>query len=98
LKKALHERDLRKRNYFSILLFVCTLIEPFLVDFFSWFCSHSVGAAERIFEIIDIAPLIPIQSLEGSIVPSSFAGNITLKDVTFSYASRPDCPVLKVCS
>lgn len=57
--------------------------------------AGAVGAAERIFEIIDITPLIPIQSTEGAIIPPSFAGNISLKDVTFSYASRPDSSVLK---
>jgi len=50
------------------------------------------GAAERVFELIDRDPAIPLE--EGD-RPASVEGRIELRGVTFAYPSRKDMPVLK---
>lgn len=49
---------------------------------------------ERIFEIIDTVPKIPIS--EGQL-GTKMRGEIEFKDVTFAYPSRTDKLVLDVC-
>lgn len=51
-----------------------------------------IGAAERIFELIDLEPRIPLSI--GKKVPSVF-GDITFENVAFSYPSRSEAPVLE---
>ena len=54
---------------------------------------HAVGAAERIFAIIDQKPEIrPPQAPEP--VPDVVAASVEFKNVSFSYPSRPDVLVL----
>uniref|UniRef100_A0A914DYJ7 Uncharacterized protein n=1 Tax=Acrobeloides nanus TaxID=290746 RepID=A0A914DYJ7_9BILA len=52
------------------------------------------GAAAAIYEIIDRAPEIDSQSTEGN-KPDNIKGRIQVKDVKFSYPTRPDIQVLK---
>uniref|UniRef100_A0A914CAD8 ABC-type xenobiotic transporter n=1 Tax=Acrobeloides nanus TaxID=290746 RepID=A0A914CAD8_9BILA len=52
------------------------------------------GAAAAIYEIIDRAPEIDSQSTEGD-KPDNVKGRIQVKDVKFSYPTRPDIQVLK---
>ena len=50
-----------------------------------------LGASSRIWELTDRLPSIP---LDGGLVPSSpLVGNITFKDVHFSYPTRSDVAV-----
>jgi ATP-binding cassette subfamily B (MDR/TAP) protein 10 len=55
--------------------------------------NKGVGSATRIWEIIDRQPLIPI---EGGLIPSlKPRGEISFKNVSFNYPSRPDANVIK---
>ena len=53
--------------------------------------SKAVGAAERIFELLDRAPAMG----KGGEKPSSTKGKLSFEDVSFAYPTRPDAPVLK---
>lgn len=63
-----------------------------LSSFFSEF-NKSLGAASRIWEILDREPTIP---LKGGIIPSEPPkGHILFKDINFSYPTREDLVVLQ---
>jgi ABC transporter fused permease/ATP-binding protein len=53
---------------------------------------RATGAAERVFELMDRAPTIPLD--EGA-RPAGVEGLIELRGVTFAYPSRKDVPVLR---
>src|SRR5690625_125419 len=50
------------------------------------------GAAQRVFEIIDATPSIP---LTGGLVPAHIQGDLRFRNVEFSYPTRPESPVLR---
>ncbi|XP_067128038.1 uncharacterized protein [Centruroides vittatus] len=52
---------------------------------------QAVGASFRIFELLDRRPIIPVKGGRTLISPE---GKVELKDVYFTYPSRPECPVL----
>ena len=54
---------------------------------------EAVGAAEKVFELIDRQPDIDHHS--GSDKPDKLNGVVEFRDVSFSYPSRPDVQVLK---
>lgn len=61
-----------------------------LGDVFSAFAA-ALGAADKVVELIQRLPQMPGP---GRLAPGSFAGHLELKDVEFSYPSRPDTRVL----
>ena len=61
-----------------------------LADVFSAFAA-ALGAADKVIELIQRLPKMPDP---GGLKPSSFSGHLELKDVEFSYPSRPDTRVL----
>ena len=74
---------------------VYTLVMAFalggLADLWADFMRAS-GAAERVFELLDRTPKVPI---EGGAKPASARGEVALKDVVFAYPSRPEIGVLQ---
>ena len=54
---------------------------------------EAVGAAEKVFELIDRQPEIDHHS--GSEKPDKLDGVVEFKNVSFSYPTRPDVRVLK---
>lgn len=52
---------------------------------------RATGASERVFEIIDKVPNIP---REGGTIPLQITGDIKLKNISFSYATRSDKKVV----
>jgi ATP-binding cassette, subfamily B, bacterial len=56
--------------------------------------NKTVGASERIFEILEETPEVTLAESERPIV-WPVQGNISYRDVHFSYPSRKDLPVLK---
>ncbi|XP_055487154.1 antigen peptide transporter 2-like [Leucoraja erinacea] len=54
--------------------------------------THSVGAAEKVFEYLDREPRV---HTDGTLVPESLQGHLEFKDVTFSYPAKPDVQVLQ---
>ncbi|KAG5680264.1 hypothetical protein PVAND_009783 [Polypedilum vanderplanki] len=55
--------------------------------------NKGIGSATRIWEIMDRQPLIPI---EGGLIPSlKPRGEISFRNVSFNYPSRPDATVIK---
>ncbi|CAG8746727.1 13545_t:CDS:10, partial [Gigaspora rosea] len=58
--------------------------------------SNSVGAAAKLFEVIDRVPTIDSTSPNGQIIQkSSSQGRIEFKNVSFHYPTRPDVQILK---
>jgi ATP-binding cassette subfamily B protein len=55
--------------------------------------SQASGAAERLFEILEIEPEIKAPPLP-EVLPVPARGEVTFKDVHFSYPTRADVPVL----
>ncbi len=51
----------------------------------------SLGASERVFELIDREPTV----VSGPTTPDSVQGHLKFQDVDFAYPTRPDHPVLK---
>lgn len=68
--------------YAMIVAFSVGALGSLFADF-----MRSVGAADRLFEILDRQPEI---SHEGGLVPDSCRGELMLDDVQFAYPTRPD--------
>jgi ABC transporter fused permease/ATP-binding protein len=62
-----------------------------LASLWSDFMS-AAGAGDRVFDLLDRTGAIP---LHGGETLSTVAGNISFKNVHFTYPSRPDSPVLR---
>ncbi|XP_060069104.1 ATP-dependent translocase ABCB1-like [Ylistrum balloti] len=56
--------------------------------------GNARGAAQKVFEIIELTSKIDPSSTEGK-MPDKFEGNIEFKDVEFEYPARPDAMVLR---
>lgn len=54
---------------------------------------QAVGAAEKVFELIDRAP--EIDQERGTSKPTKLQGTVEFKNVWFSYPTRPEVQVLK---
>jgi ATP-binding cassette subfamily B protein len=52
---------------------------------------RAAGAAQRVFELIDRAPAVPMR---GGAQPERVDGDVELDAVSFRYPTRPDVPVL----
>ena len=58
-----------------------------------WADFHrALGAAERVFELQDRVPRLPIG---GGVIPARVEGHLSLESIHFSYPARPDSPVLR---
>ncbi|CAE8626575.1 unnamed protein product [Polarella glacialis] len=56
--------------------------------------AQAAGAAQRVFDLLDISPDIPLD--EGvELQRESFLGRVVFEDVHFTYQSRPEKPVLR---
>ncbi|WFD21498.1 ABC-type xenobiotic transporter [Malassezia equina] len=55
--------------------------------------SFAQAAGGKVFEAIDREPMIDSASAEG-LRPSVCCGHLTVRDVSFTYPSRPDIPIL----
>src|SRR5215472_12781585 len=55
--------------------------------------AQASGAAERLFEILDVEPQIKAPS-RPLVLPTPARGAVEFKDVSFEYPSRPNAPVL----
>lgn len=53
----------------------------------------NVGAAEKVFSYMDRKPNLPEP---GTLAPPRLEGRVEFQDVSFSYPSRPEKPVLQV--
>lgn len=62
-----------------------------IADLFGDF-MRAAGAADRVFELIDREPAIP---LRGGRILERVEGRLELEEVSFRYPSRPDVPVLR---
>mmetsp|Transcript_3552 Transcript_3552/g.10095 ORF Transcript_3552/g.10095 Transcript_3552/m.10095 type:complete len:927 (+) Transcript_3552:105-2885(+) len=56
--------------------------------------AQAAGAAQRVFDLLDIHPDIPLQS-GVELSQENFCGDIQFANVAFSYQSRPNHPVLE---
>jgi ATP-binding cassette subfamily B protein len=65
-----------------------------LIDTMNQF-TRAAGAAQRVFDLMDTLP--DIDPSGGKPLPSPFEGNLSVEGVEFTYQSRPDSQVLKVC-
>jgi len=54
--------------------------------------SAAVGATERVFELLDRVPLVP---LDEGFVSDALKGDIVLSNVVFAYPARANAPVLR---
>nr|AAD53033.1 TAP1 protein [Oncorhynchus mykiss] len=53
---------------------------------------RAIGGSEKIFEYVDRQPQVPP---EGTLAPQNLEGHVEFKNVTFTYPTREDTPVLK---
>ena len=77
-------------SFLVYALFVATSLWT-LADLWADF-HRALGAAERVFELLDRVPRLPTQ---GGAVPARVEGHLSLESVRFSYPARPDVPVLR---
>jgi ABC-type multidrug transport system fused ATPase/permease subunit len=54
---------------------------------------NAAGASEKIFEYLDIKPTLQVAR---AYEPDTIQGAIEFRNVTFSYPTRPEAPILKV--
>jgi len=87
------EDKLSPGSLISFLLYTMTVAFTFatISTLFGDF-MQAVGAADRIFQLIDRRPAIPCS---GGDIPKKVIGEIQLINVTFTYPSRPETAVLK---
>ena len=81
-------------NVFTV--FVCVLVGSFRIGFAAPYLEAFTiarGAAAKIYEIIERVPQIDSSSAEG-ISPNRINASIKFKNISFSYPSRPDAPIL----
>jgi len=57
--------------------------------------QRAAGAAARIFELLQTESELPSQSNASISLPQPVKGDLTIQDLSFSYPSRPDRPVLR---
>ncbi|XP_033097909.1 ATP-dependent translocase ABCB1-like [Anneissia japonica] len=79
-----------------LTVFFCVMIGSFSLGNITPHLSSVAtarGAAYALFEIIDNVPSIDSSS-DGGLKPASLKGNIQVKNVNFSYPTRPDVQVL----
>ncbi|CAG8574146.1 4069_t:CDS:1 [Paraglomus brasilianum] len=58
--------------------------------------GHALGAAAKLYEVIDRVPKIDSESTAGTkLVKANVVGKIEFKNVDFHYPQRPDVPILK---
>ncbi|CAG8461734.1 6731_t:CDS:2 [Paraglomus occultum] len=58
--------------------------------------GHALGAAAKLYEVIDRVPKIDSESTEGmKLAKANVVGKIEFKNVDFHYPQRPDVPILK---
>ena len=57
-------------------------------------CAESLGACDRIFEVLDYQPRINRSSTDGK-SKESLSGDISVKDCSFAYPTKNDVTVLK---
>ncbi|MBM3239317.1 ABC transporter ATP-binding protein [Candidatus Poribacteria bacterium] len=76
----------------AFLMYVGMFYGPirFMSQLINW-CSRSLTAAERVFEILDIRP--EIRDIEGAMEMPQIQGRVEFRNVTFGY--EPNKPVLK---
>ena len=82
-------------NIFTI--FVCVLVGSFRIGFLAPYLEAFTiarGAAGKIYRIIERVPRIDSISENGK-KPGTISGSIKFRNVSFSYPSRPDTPILK---
>ena len=82
-------------NIFTI--FVCVLVGSFRIGFLAPYLEAFTiarGAAGQIYRIIERVPSIDSISENGK-KPGTISGSIKFRNVSFSYPSRPDTPILK---
>ncbi|KAL4629589.1 hypothetical protein GN956_G17023 [Arapaima gigas] len=53
---------------------------------------NSVSAASKVFEYLDRKPQV---SMDGTLQPETLRGHVQFRNLTFSYPTRPDRPVLQ---
>ncbi|MGH0151782.1 UNVERIFIED_CONTAM: hypothetical protein FKN15_025007 [Acipenser sinensis] len=75
--------DVRPRGFPLALVYICSNM------------LNSVGSAAKVFEYLDRRPLV---STDGSLQPETLRGHVQFKNVSFTYPSRPDMPVIKSIS
>ncbi|GLE05342.1 hypothetical protein PINS_up014355 [Pythium insidiosum] len=56
--------------------------------------AQAAGAAQEIFKILDTASAVDASKEDEGVVPASCEGAIEVRNVHFTYPSRPDAPVL----
>jgi len=78
---------------FILYCLIVAVSLAFLVGVWDEF-MQAVGAAERIFEVLDSEPTV-IDSLTPAVIETHTAGTIQFEHVSFSYPSRPDIDVLR---
>ena len=82
-------------NIFTI--FVCVLVGSFRIGFLAPYLEAFTiarGAAGKIYRIIGRVPKIDSISENGK-KPGAITGSIKFREVSFSYPSRPNVPILK---
>ena len=82
-------------NIFTI--FVCVLVGSFRIGFLAPYLEAFTiarGAAGKIYTIIGRVPKIDSISENGK-KPGAISGSIKFREVSFSYPSRPNVPILK---
>jgi hypothetical protein len=88
-----HHPTLPRQVFFSVVmgLMMVGQVAPNIGDFMS-----ARIAAARIFEVINRKAVIDASSPGGTkLVPSAVRGNISFRNVTFAYPSRPDQVILR---
>eukprot|EP00118_Oscarella_pearsei_P003549 m.14741 g.14741 ORF g.14741 m.14741 type:complete len:774 (+) comp25958_c0_seq1:25-2346(+) len=97
--KLLYKRETDPHSYlspgeltgFMLYMLNIAMAFAFLSSLYGDF-MQAVGASERVFNLIDRKPAIPIK---GGNQLVSFEGSVQFDDVSFRYPSRPDTNVLR---
>jgi ATP-binding cassette subfamily B protein len=86
-----HQLKPGELTQFLIYTLIVAMSLAGLTDLWADFMK-SLGAAERVFEILDRTPTIPSAS---GLRPATSRGRVDVEQVRFAYPSRPDVPVFQ---
>lgn len=92
-KLAMHG-EIETNHILAFVLYLQRLNDAFatLADFYSNMVQ-ALGAATRVFELMDREPEYPLE-VANPVMTTSYHGDLTFKDVCFTYPSRPNVQVL----
>lgn len=91
--KLVSQDEISRGEFVAFLLYVANLFLS--IESISWVVSEFSGSTSASKKIFTLIKRVPKNLQRAEFIPIQFKGNITFREVFFSYPSRPNVSVLK---